>query len=108
MTPKEMLESVGFKMSQVNFGTTRPEPIDVGKDHFAPRFRDVFIGETFNHHFYVTSHIHGLYRGYRCRLYNAYEKTLMNIFGMGTTAEQAVQDFINHFTANPKVYNCSR
>lgn len=103
MTPKDMLANAGFTMTQDNFGTIAPEPYNVGKDHFALKFRDVFIGETFNHEFYVTSHIHGTMRLYRCR--NSYETTIANIFGMGKTAKEAVKDFINHFTATPKVYN---
>lgn len=103
-----MLANVGFEMVYDNWGKINPEPVDVGKNHFSPTFRDVFIGETFNHKFYVTSHVHGKYRGYRWRLYNTFDADLANIFGMGETAQKAVQDFINHFTANPKIYNCSK
>ena len=39
----------------------------VGKDHFVSKFRSVFIGHV-KTGWYVTSHIHGRMRPYRCHL----------------------------------------
>ena len=102
MTPKQMLQKAGFEMTSNVYGTITPEPYNVGKDHFTPNQRNVFIGETFNHHFYVTSHIYGAMRGYRCRN-TEHGVKIGNIFGMGKTAIEATKDFIKNFQA--KNYN---
>ena len=112
MTAKEMLEKAGFDMKPAgvtfdDWGKIAPEPYDVGKDHFTPEFRDVYIGGTFDNRFYVTSHIYGEYRKYRCRRKNS-GFSIGNIFGKGKTKEEAVKNFLKNFTAVPKIYNRSK
>jgi len=83
------------------FGTTRPEPYDVGKDHFKPTFRSIYISSemyagTNKSFFYITSHIHGNMRLYRHRYW--YESSVGNIFASGKTLGEAVIQFTHKLT----------
>jgi hypothetical protein len=109
-TSRQMLAQVGFEfderilaamMAGRLWGKTEAEPYNVGKNHFTPRFRSVFIGECANGSFYVTSHIHGEWRGYRCR--HKEDVSIANIFASGKTELEAVEKFIHNFTN--KIYN---
>lgn len=82
------------------YGTIKAEPIDTGKNHFSPKFRDVFFGEATGG-YYITSHIHGTMRQYRHRY--SYETDIANIFGHGKTVEDALENFAYNFIN--KIYN---
>ena len=99
---RKQLRELGFSMSPTseNFGTIEAEPYNVGKDHFRARNRNVYIG-TSKTGAYVTSHISGWMRKYRCR--NENEITLGNIFGGGKTLEIAMNEFVANF--QNKTYN---
>ena len=94
------LKKLGFDMSHETWGTIEAEPYDVGKNHFTPRWRDVFLGKCLNG-YYVTSHIKGMMRHYRCR--QAYEVDIGNIFGGGATLKEAFDKWEANF--RNKVYN---
>jgi hypothetical protein len=102
---KNKLQSLGFEFpfDDCNFGTTKAENYDFGRDHFEPRNRQVFIGKC-RGGWYVTSHIKGMMCRYRCR--TIYETNIANIFGGGQTLAIAVKDFSRCFTA--KLYNTTR
>ena len=97
------LSSLGFKMGVVDavpfWGTIEAEPCDSGKDSFTPLYRDVFIGRA-KGGWYITSHIKGTYRRYRCR--NEQQVCRANIFGGGTTLEEALTEFVVHFNRRQK------
>lgn len=109
-TIKELLQAAGFTIHEYPgdplmtgiYGSIAPEPYDVGRDHFTPSRRTVFVGKA-KGGYYVTSHIHGMMRPYRCRRVG--EATVGNVFGKGKTKREAVMDFLRNFTATPKVYN---
>ena len=84
-----LLREVGFDIIESTitgtslWGNIKPEPYSVGKNHFKPYFRDVYVGEC-NGGYYVSSHIVGDYREYRCR--RTYPNTnIANIYAWGTT-----------------------
>ena len=102
------LKQLGFKMSSWDFGTIKPEAYDVGKDHFKPRYRSVFIGKIDwgkkkNHGYYITSNIVGLFRHYRQHKINEHSTELGNIFAFGTTLTKALDKFTYNF--KHKIYN---
>jgi hypothetical protein len=99
---KKELTRLGFKMvrSPGTWGSKPPEPYSVGKNHFSPYFRDVFIGET-RTGFYVSSNIVGKMRRYRCRRWDGAK--VGNIFGGGITLDAAIKEFIENFVS--KTYN---
>jgi hypothetical protein len=98
---KAVLKKLGFKfLPRTNWASMEAEPYDVGKDHFKPRYRDVYVGDCCNG-FYVTSHIKGRMRGYRCR--REYDTDVGNIFAGGKTLEIAITQFIHNF--QNKIYN---
>jgi len=101
-----LLTAAGFHFNPEHggaFGTIAPEPFNVGKDHFFPHFRGVYIGKSVGG-FYVTSHIVGDFRRYRQRVYNTqHNASLANIFGGGKTALEAVKIFLANFKS--KTYN---
>lgn len=108
MKTNEILPSLGFKMNPsgadcADFGTQPAEPYNVGKDHFTPSFRSVFVGKC-KGGYYVTSHIQGEFRRYRAR--RTESATFGNIFGGGKTRRQALLQFADNFKA--KKYNVSR
>ena len=94
------LKNLGFKMRNKNFGTITPEPYDVGKNHFKPTFRSVFVGSA-KDGWYVTSNISGEMRLYRHHY--TYETEIANIFGLGKTRMEAIENFVSNFTN--KTYN---
>jgi hypothetical protein len=109
------LEELGFKRTEGSspkdshwHGTIDAEDYDVGKDHFTPKFRDVYhSGETSGREgkfHYVTSSIHGTMRPYRAK--NSFETSVGNIFGSGKTAEEALSNFSANF--KKKKYNVSK
>jgi len=97
------LKKLGFNMTDKNFGTIKPEFYDVGKNHFKPTFRSVYVAicDWQGGFVYITSGIVGTYRGYRCR--NSYETELGNIFASGKTLTEAVKKFKYNFIN--KIYN---
>jgi len=103
MTTKQAiarLTKLGFSMTRGKWGSQSPELYSVKPHHFKPMFRDVFIG-TVGNGFYITSHIKGSMRRYRCRTW--FETTVGNIFGSGSTLELAMMEFESNF--RNKVYN---
>lgn len=83
------------------YGTTEPEPYDMGKHHFKPKFRSIFISSemykgTAQSFFYITSSIRGSLRLYRHRYWN--DAKVGNIFAHGKTLEEAVMRFTNNLT----------
>lgn len=113
---RERLEKLGFHFPEegrgvdgsLRWGRMPAEPYDVGKDHFEPLFRDVWISKRNRHFdpktmncFSVSSSIKGKMRRYRCR--QTGEATISNIFGIGKTLEEAVHDFVQKF--HSKTYN---
>jgi hypothetical protein len=95
----KQLTQLGFEFPKEgggNWGRQAPEFYDVGKHHFRPRFRDVFFAPAVGG-WYVTSHIHGIWRNYRCR--RECETTIANIFGGGLTLEIAIREFVKNFTS---------
>jgi hypothetical protein len=108
MKTKDILPSLGFKMNPpgsdcADFGTQPAEPYNVGKDHFTPDFRSVFVGKA-KGGYYVTSHICGNLRRYRCQRVES--ATVGNIFGGGKTRREALLNFAADF--QNKTYNVSR
>jgi hypothetical protein len=101
---KNLLEEAGFNIGKVEekslFGTIQPEHIQVGKNHFTPRFRYVYFADAVGG-YYVTSCISGDYRKYRGRHWEPVN--LANIFGHGKTPIEAVKHFLKNFKA--KKYN---
>ena len=104
------LEKLGFKFDPLNktlagpvrFGTIPAEPYDVSPNHFVPKFRHVWISNKNPHfdpktliRFSISSSIKGVWRKYRAR--NPYERDLANIFSMGKTLGEAVENFVNDF-----------
>jgi hypothetical protein len=88
------------------FGTTKPEPYNVGKHHFKPTSRSIYISSEMykgaaKSFFYITSYIHGSMRLYRHRYWNDTE--VGNIFASGKTLEEAVMQF-THKLSN-LIYN---
>lgn len=88
------------------FGTTKPEPYDMGKHEFKPSFRSIFISSemypgTSKSFFYITSSIHGKLRRYRARTWDDTE--VGNIFASGKTLAEAVRKFTHNF--KNKIYN---
>ncbi len=104
-TIKQQLERAGFQMMNGSFGTTPAEPYPVGKNHFTPRWRDVYIGRCHwsggGFGYYITSHIYGTMRRYRCCL--SYDAHIANIFASGKTRREAVRSFLRNFES--KTYN---
>ncbi len=99
------LEALGFDMSKPrhNFvGTSRygaqsAEPFDFGKNHvLTTPFRDVFFAECIGG-WYVTSHIKFQARDYRRR--HIYQADIRNIFGGGSTLQEAIEQFETDFKA---------
>ena len=90
------------------WGTVRFESFNhekhIGKHHFTPDHRDVFVGEAVGG-WYVTSNIIGKFRGYRCRTVDHHHK-ILNIFGHGKTPVEAVQMFLTNFKS--KRYNVGK
>ena len=99
-TAKTRLEKLGFTFPSGNWGRIEAELYSTGKDHFIPRFRDVFFAKC-NGGFYVTSGINGVLRRFRCR--HSYETSVANIFGGGATLAAAIAEFVQNFEA--KTYN---
>jgi hypothetical protein len=100
------LASLGFHMgvdnTPNNFGTQPAEPFyPVDAKEWKPIFRHVFIGKCVNG-FYVTSHIKSyIRRKYeRCQ---PHEAEFKNIFGGGSTLQEAIDTFVTNFKA--KTYN---
>jgi hypothetical protein len=88
------------------FGTTIAEPYDVGKNHFKPLYRFIFVSsnmypDTNKDFIYITSNITGQMRLYRCR--NWFETEIGNIFASGKTLKEAVDKFEYKF--KNKIYN---
>ena len=106
MTMKQVIKRLtllGFSMTHGTWGSQSPEAYNVKPDHFIPLFRDVFVGKSVGG-YYVTSHIKGKMRRYRCREW--FETTVGNIFGGGSTLEQAMLEFEVNF--RNKIYNVNR
>ena len=83
------------------YGTTTPEPYGVGKHHFKPTFRSIYVSSemysgTDKSFFYITSHIHGSMRLYRHKYW--YDVDIANIFASGKTLDEAVAKFTNSLT----------
>jgi hypothetical protein len=105
---RKQLERMGFIFPKENkcldgtyrWGYKSPEDHNTGKNHFQPTFRDVFIGKA-KGGFYITSHIKGKMRQYRCRYW--YDTSILNIFGHGSTLQAAVDSFVAYF--NTRTYN---
>jgi hypothetical protein len=97
------LKKLGFDMSHEKWGTIEAEPYDVGKDHFTPRHRDVYIGRV-KTGWYITSDIKGKMRGYRCR--RVFDTNIGNIIGIGSTLKEALEQFEANFKS--KTYNVHR
>ena len=98
------LVALGFQMGMARiprWGWITPEFYPVGKDHFTPKTRDVFIGKA-KGGYYVTSHLRGTMRRYRCRQVNK-DCDIANIFGGGKTLQEAIDQFCTKFEA--KIYN---
>lgn len=92
---------MGFTfLKGTQWGQQTPEPYDTGKDHFIPQMRDVFIG-TAKGGFYVTSHLKGKMRQFRCRTW--FDTDVGNIFGGGSTLQEAISEFVANFLS--KTYN---
>ena len=105
---RQRLTALGFTMNTnptdcKDWGTMTPELFThAGLHCLSVPFRDVFIGKSVNG-WYITSHIKFTARRFRARRYNTFTAELKNIFGMGKTLKDAIQDFENNF--NLKVYN---
>lgn len=100
-----LLKSSGFEIQRIDensaWGQIKNEPVSLGKDHFAPRYRSVYLSDAVGG-YYVTSHIVGDFRKYRGRTWHiGYE--VANIFGHGKTAVEAVNNFLSNF--KQKRYN---
>lgn len=101
----DLLQQVGFKMTHdkefgSSFGTIKPETYNVGKNHFKPDYRFVYVSSamypnTSKNFYYVTSNIVGQYREYRHQEW--FENELGNIFASGKTRNQAILEFVNKF-----------
>lgn len=90
------------------FTTIPAEYYDVGKNHFTPIYRSIFVSSemykgTNNSFFYITSDIIGIYRGYKCR--NSYEMAIGNIFSSDKTLQGAISKF--EYNLKNKIYNRS-
>ena len=88
------------------YGTTSPEPYNVGKHHFKPSYRSIYVSSemypnTSKSFFYAASGIHGSMRLYRHRDWFATE--VANIFASGKTLKEAVRKFEHKF--KNKIYN---
>lgn len=103
---RQRLAALGFEMGKYgtpNWGMMTPELFTHGTVHVLSKpFRDVFIGKA-KGGWYITSHIKFSARRFRARLHNTYTEEMKNIFGMGKTLKDVIQDFENNF--NLKVYN---
>ena len=107
---KKRLESLGFTFNEARFGTIKAEFYDVSPNHFSPIHRDIWISpksknvdpKTKNA-YHISSSINGIYRKYRARY--SYKRELANIFSMGKTLKEAVENFEKDFRA--KNYNIS-
>ena len=98
---RKRLEKLGFGEWIGTWGCKAPESYDCKSDHFVPRNRDVFFAKC-NDGYYVTSHIRGKLRRYRCKTwYNDVDKA--NIFGGGKTLREAIEVFEKNFLS--KTYN---
>ena len=115
---RKQLEKIGFTFDtnhktlegSIRFGTCNSEKYDVSPNHFTPKFRHVWISSKNKHYdpvtlnrFHVSSSIKGVYRKYRSK--NSFETDLGNIFGIGKTLEEAVNDFVSLLKS--KTYNRS-
>ena len=90
------------------FGTTVAEPYNIGKNHFKPLYRSVYISSemypsTEKNFIYITSSIHGRMRLYRHR--NWFDAEIGNIFASGKTLNEAIKKFEYNF--KHKTYNKS-
>lgn len=90
------------------FGTTIPEPYNVGKNHFKPSYRYIFISSrmypnTAKDFIYITSGITGSMRLYRHKTW--FDTEIGNIFASGKTLTEAIEKFEHNFTN--KIYNQS-
>jgi len=88
------------------FGTTEPEPYSIGKNHFVPKYRYIYISsemypKTDKNFVYITSNIVGSMRLYRHK--NWFDTNIANIFASGKTLSEAVVNFEVKFKA--KEYN---
>ena len=104
MKTGKRLENLGFKMDSNTYGTIGAEPYDVGKNHFTPKYRSVYVSGRMSAgggFYYVTSSIQGTMRRYRCR--TSYECEIVNIFASGKTQSEAITRFTENFKA--KTYN---
>lgn len=106
---EKFVRRIGFEVSDKEHpffatGPIRNSDMDcikklMGKNHFIPNgYRGVFLGEAVDG-FYVTSHIRGTYRGYRCRNETPDHDTA-NIFGHGKTQKEALENFIQNYNKN--------
>ena len=102
-----LLKTAGFNAEISDnciHGTIPHENFDkekyVGKHHFKPEKRDVFLGIS-KYAWYVTSHIKGVRRRYRCR--TEYDSQILNIFAYDENPVEAVKKFL-HLWQN-KTYN---
>lgn len=107
---RKTLEALGFTFPKearcldrtLRWGHKTPEAYDTGKNVFNPSMRDVFIAPC-KGGYYVTSHIRGKMRRYRCRTWN--DTTIANIFGGGKTLAEAIGNFVDNFKS--QTYNVS-
>lgn len=105
---RKQLEALGFRFPKENkcmdgtirWGFQTPEPYGTGKNEFHPSIRDVFFAGA-KGGFYVTSHIKGKMRRFRCQTWN--DVDIANIFGGGTTLQKAIDQFVSNF--NTQNYN---
>lgn len=105
----KILASLGFNMgvdnTPIHYGTQPAEPFfPIGAATFKPISRDVFIGKCHNG-WYVTSHLNGIVRMKWQRSF-AGNASYLNIFGGGSTLQDAIEIFVMHFKS--KTYNIQR
>jgi hypothetical protein len=115
---RKALEKVGFNFSNgkitdgsIRFGTRPPEIVNCAPNHFAPKFRHVWISKEARGkcraangvNFLVGSHLKGTYRRHRGHIQNAYDRDLFYVSGLGTSLEQAVENFLIEFKNQVKI-----
>jgi hypothetical protein len=103
--------SLKFMDGSLRFGMIAPEPVTFWPDTFTPNSRHLVISSknknvdpATGNCFSVSSSISGNYRKFRHKY--AYRTDVKNIFGMGKTLREAVEDFRIKF--NTKEYNVSK
>lgn len=110
---RRRLEKLGFEFPEggkdskgnrrMGFRYTK-EKVNVGLDSFGQKFRTVWISEKnpnfdprTNVRFLVSGHLQGERRGYRCHKHNTYSSQINYVHGLGTTLEEAVNNFVSDF-----------